>query len=71
MAQHEELHPAFRFLPPHHIGDPAVLLESILSQVEAGQRKQIIGLYMDSIVATLEANIKFVQGVRSAMANAK
>jgi hypothetical protein len=48
-----------------------VLLESILSQVEAGQRKQIIGLYMDSIVATLEANIKFVQGVRSAMANAK
>ena len=54
-----------------HIGDPAVMLESILGQVESEQRKQVIGLYLDSVTATLEANLKFVQGVRSAVGGAR
>lgn len=61
----QQLHEVLRFFPPHHIGDPAVLLESILAQVETAQRRQVIGLYLDSLAAALEANLKFVQGVRS------
>ncbi|MBV9762044.1 MAG: hypothetical protein JO340_15885 [Acidobacteriaceae bacterium] len=68
MAQSEELNEAFRFLPPHRIGDPAVLLESILAQVEVGQRTQVMSLFMDSMVTYAEANLKFVQGVRSVLA---
>jgi hypothetical protein len=59
-----ELNALFRWVP-WRIGDPAVLLESILSQVEAGQRQQIVGLYLDSVQASIEANLKFVQGLRS------
>jgi len=54
-----------------HIGDPAVLLESILGQVESEQKKQIVGHYLDSVQATLEANLKFVQGMRSVVAGAR
>ena len=60
----EQLNPSFIWRP-WRIGDPAVLLESILSQVEDNQRSQITALYLDSVVATLQANLKFVQGVRS------
>jgi hypothetical protein len=66
----EQLNPAFRWIP-WHIGDPAVLLESILGNVEAGQRNQITTLYLDAITASLEANLKFVQGMRSVVASAK
>lgn len=66
----QELNPLFRWLP-WHIGDPAVLLESILGQVEVGQRQQITALYLDSVTASLEANLKFVQGLRSVFASAK
>lgn len=65
-----QLNPAFRWVP-WHIGDPAVLLESILSQVEAGQRAQIATLYLDAVTASLEANLKLVQGIRSVVAGAK
>jgi len=67
MAQSEELNEAFRILPPRWIGDPAVLLDSILAQAEAGQRAQVISLYLDSVVTFAEANLKFVQGVRSVL----
>jgi hypothetical protein len=50
-----------------HVGDPAVLIDSILDQVEKEQRKQILTHYLDSVVATQEANLKFVQSVRSAL----
>ena len=62
------LNPLFRHLPSHLIGDPAVLLDSILAQVETGQRTQLLALYLDSVVATAEANLKFAQGVRSVVA---
>ena len=68
MADEHLLHQAFRWVgPPPRIGDPAVLLESILGHVEAEQQKQIISHYLDSVSATLEANMKFVQGIRSVM----
>lgn len=68
MSQNDELLQAFRFFPPHHIGDPAVMLHSILAHVEGNQRAQVLGLYLDSVNAALEANQKFVQGVRSLIA---
>lgn len=54
-----------------HIGDPAVLLESILGQVEQEQQRQVVGLYLDAVSATLEANLKFVQGMRSVVGGAR
>jgi hypothetical protein len=65
-----QLHQAFSWRP-WHVGDPAVLLENILGQVEAEQRKQIMGHYLDAVAATLEANLKFVQGVRSVVGGGK
>jgi hypothetical protein len=68
MADEHLLHQAFRWVGPvPRVGDPAVLLESILGQVEAEQQKQIMNHYLDSVAATLEANMKFVQGIRSVM----
>jgi hypothetical protein len=61
----EQLRGLFRWGPIHPIGDPPMLLESILQQVEVQQQKQIIGLYLESITATIEANLKFMQGLRS------
>lgn len=66
----QQLNALFRWIP-WHIGDPAVLLESVLAQVEAGQRQQITALYLDSVSASLEANLKFVQGLRSVVAGAR
>ena len=66
----DELHQALRFRP-WHIADPAVLLESILQQVEGEQRKQVLGLYLDSVTASLQANLTFVQGIRSVVAGGK
>ncbi|HLN37863.1 MAG TPA: hypothetical protein VK337_08785 [Xanthobacteraceae bacterium] len=65
MAQ--EINEVFR-RPPWWIGDPAVLLEAILSQVEGEQTKQVTALYLDSVAATLEINLKFVHGLRSVIA---
>jgi hypothetical protein len=50
---------------PRLIGDPPQILEAILAQVEGEQRKQVMGLLLDSLATTLQANLKFVQGVRS------
>lgn len=66
----EVLNPTFRWAP-WRIGDPAVLLEAVLGEVEAGQRQQVTALYLDSVTASLEANLKFVQGLRSILAGAK
>jgi len=64
-----QINPLFR-LPSWWIGDPFVVLESILKQVEDQQAKQISAMYLDCVAATLEANLKFVQGVRSVVAAA-
>ena len=53
---------------PHHIGDPAVLLDTILREVEGEQAKQVLTHYLDAVSAALDANQKFVQGVRSVIA---
>jgi hypothetical protein len=50
---------------PRLIGDPPQLLEAILAQVEGQQQKQVMGLFLDTVATTLQANLKFVQGVRS------
>jgi hypothetical protein len=63
------LNPLLR-LQPWRVGDPFVILEALLSQVENNQAKQITAMYLDSVAATLEANLKFVQGVRSVIASA-
>jgi hypothetical protein len=68
-ASHE-LNPLLRWYP-WRVADPAVLLESILEQLEAGQRQQVIALYLDSVTASMEANLKFVQGLRSVVAGAR
>jgi hypothetical protein len=66
MADENQLHQAFR-IPPWRIGDPPMLLEAVLSQVEGQQAKQVMALYLDSVAATYEANLKFVQGMRSVL----
>lgn len=68
MPPPDELHPAFRRLPGLHVGDPPIVMEAILAQVSAEQSKQVVALYLDSVTATLEANLKFVQGIRSLVA---
>jgi hypothetical protein len=54
-----------------HVGDPPILLDSILGQVEKESQKLILTAYLDSVVATHEANLRFVQSVRSAVAGAR
>jgi hypothetical protein len=70
VADEHLLHQLFRWGGPvPRVGDPAVLLESILSHVEAEQQKQVISYYLDSVTATLQANMKFVEGIRSVMSS--
>ena len=72
MADENLIHQFFRWGGPvPRVGDPAVLLESILSHVQAEQQKQVISHYLDSVTATLQANMKFVEGVRSVMGSGK
>jgi hypothetical protein len=66
--QNQELISALRWHPfPPRVGDPAVILETILQEVEANQRAHVMGLYLASISETLQANLKFVQGLHSVM----
>jgi hypothetical protein len=72
MADEHLLHQAFRWGGPvPRVGDPAMLLDSILSHVEVEQQKQLISHYLDSVVATLQVNMKFVEGIRSVMGSGK
>ncbi|HMK88795.1 MAG TPA: hypothetical protein VK446_04065 [Methylocystis sp.] len=52
-------------IPPWHIGDPQILLDVILGEVEGEDAKQIKAYYLDAVAATLEANIAFVQRARA------
>lgn len=62
-----EINDALRFRPIW-VGDPAVILESILQAVEGTQQQQAIGLYLEAVSGTLQANLTFVQGLRSLVA---
>ena len=60
----EQLHEALRFRP-WPPGDPWVLVEAVLREVEnEQQQKQVIGLALESVAATLQANLKLVEGLR-------
>ena len=56
-----------RFGPPIH-PDPALLLEAVLGEIDSRTQKQIAGLYFEAVAATLQANLKFVQGVQAVLA---
>ena len=51
----------FRPWPP---GDPFVLLEAVLRDVDPAQQRQAMGLALDTLHATLQANLKMVEGLR-------
>jgi hypothetical protein len=60
----EQLHEALRFRP-WPPGDPWVLVEAVLREVEGEQQqKQVIGLALESVAATLQANLRLVEGLR-------
>ena len=70
MADENPLSPLFRWRPnPGWIGDPAVVLDAVLSQVDTDQAKQVMMHYLDAATATQEANLRFLRGVRSAIAS--
>ena len=52
---------------PYH-PDPPVLLEAVLREVDSEDQKRIAGLYFEAVAATLQANLKFVQGVQAIVA---
>jgi len=51
----------FRPWPP---GDPWVLVDTVLREVEGPQQKLVLGLVLESVSATLQANLKLVDGLR-------
>jgi len=51
----------FRPWPP---GDPWVLVDTVLREVEGPQQKLVLGLALESVSATLQANLKLVDGLR-------
>ena len=59
-----QLHPALR-IGPWPQGDPFVLLEAVLRESPAEQQKQIAALYLDSVSATLQAQVALVNGMRN------
>jgi len=64
----DQLHEALRFRP-WPPGDPWVLVEAVLREVEgAQQQKQVIGLALESVAATLQTNLKLVEGLRQIVA---
>jgi hypothetical protein len=64
MAREQQLNEALRFRP-WPPGDPWVLVEAVLREVEGEQQqKKVIGLALDAVAATLQANLKLVEGLR-------
>jgi hypothetical protein len=59
----EQLNEALRFRP-WPPGDPWVLVEAVLREVDPPQQKQVVGLALESVAATLQANLKLVEGLR-------
>jgi hypothetical protein len=59
----EQLHELLRFRP-WPPGDPWVLVDTVLREVEGPQQKLVLGLALESVAATLQANLKLVEGLR-------
>jgi len=53
--------------PPYY-PDPAVLLEAVINELDAPTQKKVAGLYFDAVTASLQANLKFIQGVQAIVA---
>jgi hypothetical protein len=53
--------------PPYN-PDPAVLLEAVLREVDSENQKKIAGLYFEAVAASLQANLRFVQGLQAIVA---
>jgi hypothetical protein len=54
----------FRPWPP---GDPWVLVDTVLREVEGQQQKVVLVLALEAAAATLQANLKLVEGLRQAV----
>jgi hypothetical protein len=64
----EKLNEALR-LRPWPIGDPWVIVEAVLQETQnEQQQRQVITLALDSVAATLQANLKLVEGLRQIVA---
>jgi hypothetical protein len=66
----EQLHEALRFRP-WPPGDPWVLVEAVLREVDGPQQKQVMGLALESVAATPQANLKLVDGLRQIVGGAR
>jgi hypothetical protein len=64
----QELNPLLRF-HPWPIGDYFVLPEAVLQELEASKQAEIAGMYLDSLSATLQAKVKYVEGVRNVLSS--
>ena len=62
-----QIHEQLRFRP-WPIGDNFVLVESVLQELGEAQQRQAIGLYLQSVAASLQANLTFVEGLRGIIA---
>jgi hypothetical protein len=64
MANEQQLNELLRFRP-WPPGDPWVLVETILNQAgDPKQKQQILGHVLDAAHATMQANLKMVEGLR-------
>jgi len=50
----------FRPWPP---GDPWVLVDTVLQEVEDEQKSKVLGIALQAAAATLQANLTLVQGL--------
>lgn len=51
----------FRPWPP---GDPWVLVEAVIREVDPAQKRLVMSAALESVSATLQANLKLVDGLR-------
>jgi len=63
MPPNEQLNELLRFRP-WPPGDPWVLVEAVLREVDPAQKRQVMGAALESVSATLQANLKLVDGLR-------
>jgi hypothetical protein len=63
MAKKDEVNDILSFRP-WPAGDPWVLVEAVVPEVEGEQRREVVALALETVSATLKANLAFVEGVR-------
>ncbi len=63
MANEKQLHEALRFRP-WPPGDPWVLVEAVLNEIDPAAQKQVMVAALDAAHTTLQANLKLVDNLR-------